>query len=128
MKLNDALFYLLHGTESKSVVEFTGFTDKTVHTLKVRIRATMKRGREEVILIFVFELLFSKRNRLPRNQRACIFKKKNIFQPPLKSTFLFVFFLKKTFVLKKYVLFQRLTPLSGFSSNISQVSNSPIIF
>ena len=46
--LNDALMYLLNQTPSKIIEKFTGLSPKTIHTLKFRMRALFRLGRENV--------------------------------------------------------------------------------
>lgn len=49
VQLNDALVYLLNSSMSKSIENLTGLSKRTVHTLKYRLRALMRLGREQVI-------------------------------------------------------------------------------
>lgn len=49
VQLNDALIYLLNNSMSKSVETLTGLSKRTIHTLKYRLRALMRLGREQVI-------------------------------------------------------------------------------
>ena len=64
VQLNDALFYFVSGgCQNQQASLFTGLSPKTVHTLKLRIRTTMREGREKVIYGQISDFFSKKRLR-----------------------------------------------------------------